>query len=200
MFAALMRRTYQLLTLLYPVEFRREHRNDMIFVFDELVADRGLLAATGRTSIDLIVTVPRYRLEAVMTESQTTRVITTAIAGLLSLGVASVAMLGLVWVGAVLILGGVGLALANRSRLARAIRTTPERSLRTHRLRLAALSAGVFVVCLVAHLAVIWDEEPTTARDGIPSLLGMAAFCVAVSFLVAGLLTPRAIAMPSSEG
>jgi hypothetical protein len=188
-----VRRTYGLLILLYPAEFRREHRDDMVFLFDDLVADRGLLVATGRASIDFIVTAPRYRLEAVMTESQAARVLTMAIVGLLMLGVASIGMLALAWwVGAVFILGGVGLALANRSRLARAIRTTPDSSRRTHRLRLSALSAGVFVACVVAYLVVVWDEEASTPGLLIPTLLGTAALGGAVWFLAAGLLTPRA--------
>jgi hypothetical protein len=130
-----------------------------------------------------------------------TRVLTAAIAGLLLLAVATNGILGLRWVGALLILCGVGLALANRSRLARAIRTIPpDPPRRTHRLRLSALSAGVFVVCVVAYLVVVWDEEASTPGLLIPTLLGAAALGGAVWVLVAGLLTPRAIARPSSEG
>lgn len=186
-------KSYRALIRLYPRGFRRHYGEDLVQAFDDLVERDGLARAWSRTALDLLVTVPRYQLEAVMIESQATRVLTAAIAGLLLLGVASVGMMGLVWVGAVLILGGVGLALANRSRLARAIRTTtPDSSQRTHRLRLSALSAGVFVVCVVAYFVVIWDEEASTPGLLIPSLLGMAAFCGAVCFLAAGLLTPRA--------
>src|SRR5687768_17407970 len=55
-----------------------------------------------------------------MTESTATRISTAAIAGLPMLGTVSVGMLGSVWLGAGLIFGGAVLALANRSRLARA--------------------------------------------------------------------------------
>ena len=154
MFASLVRRTYRLLIPLYPAEFRREHGDDMVLLFDALVADRGILAATGRTSIDLIVTVPRYRLEAVMTEFRATQVLTTAIAGLLVLGVAS-PMVGLPWVGPVLILAGLGLVIANRGRLARAIRT-PDSSRRTRRLRMSALSAGIFAAAVVGY-GFVWS-------------------------------------------
>ena len=69
-----------------PLAFRREFGDDMLLLFDSLVADRGILAATSRTSLDLIVTVPRYRLETVMTDSRATQVLTATIAGLLVLG------------------------------------------------------------------------------------------------------------------
>ena len=68
MFAPLIRRGYQLLIPLYPAAFRREFGGDMLLLFDSLVADRGILAATSRTSLDLIVTVPRYRLETVISD------------------------------------------------------------------------------------------------------------------------------------
>jgi hypothetical protein len=196
MFASLARRTYKLLTLLYPAEFRREHRDDMVLVFDELLADRGLLAATSRTSIDLVVTVPRYQLEAVMSESHATQVLTTAIAGLLILGFASV-MVALPWAAPVLILAGLGLALANRGRLARAIRT-PDPSRRGRMLRMSALSAGVFVACVIAYFIVIWDEEASTPGLLIPSLLGTFAMFGAVGFLVAALSTPRTEIYPGA--
>jgi hypothetical protein len=49
------------------------------------------------TTIDLLVTVPRYRLEAVMTESNATRVLTLAIPGLLGLGAVSALEGGFPW-------------------------------------------------------------------------------------------------------
>lgn len=191
MFASLSRRTYRLLIRLYPAEFRREYGDDMVLIYEQLVADRGVLVATGRASIDLIVTVPRYRLEAVMTESQATRALTTIIAGLIVMGVSSLAMLGLPLVGAVLILAGVGLALAGRGRLARALRSVPDVSRRGRRLRWSALSAGVFAACVVGYFVVLWDNEVSTPGLLIPTLLAPVALCSAVYFLVAGLLTPR---------
>jgi hypothetical protein len=187
--ATFVRWAYRVLVRLYPAEFCREYGDDMMLLFDELVADRGILAATTRTSIDLIVTVPRYRLEASMTEIRTTRMLAVAIAGLLVLGVAT-PMMGLLWSGPVLIVAGLGLMLANRGRLARAIRT-PDSSQRTRRLRLSALSAGVFAAAVVGYVIVIWDEEASTLGLLLPSLLGMAALVGAVWFLIAGLLTPR---------
>ena len=174
MFAPLVRRGYQLLIPLYPAAFRREFGDDMLLLVDSLVADRGILAATSRTSLDLIVTVPRYRLETVMTDSRATQVLTATIAGLLVLGFIS-PMAGLPWwPSPLLILAGLGLTVANRTRLAHAIRT-PDSSRRSRRLRLSALSAAVFAAAVVGYGVVIWDETASTLGLLLPSFLGTAA-------------------------
>lgn len=195
MFAPLVRRGYQLLIPLYPAAFRREFGGDMLLLFDSLVADRGILAATSRTSLDLIVTVPRYRLETVMTDSRATQVLTATIAGLLVLGFIS-PMAGLPWwPSPLLILAGLGLTVANRTRLAHAIRT-PDSSRRSRRLRLSALSAAVFAAAVVGYGVVIWDETASTLGLLLPSFLGTAALVCSAWFLVAGLLTPRSANIP----
>lgn len=194
MFAPLIRRGYQLLIPLYPAAFRREFGDDMLLLFDSLVADRGILAATSRTSLDLIVTVPRYRLETVMTDSRATQVLTTTIAGLLVLGFIS-PMAGLLWLSPLFFLAGLGLIVANRTRLAHAIRT-PDSSRRRHRLRLSALSAAVFAAAVVGYGVVIWDETASTLGLLLPSFLGTAALVCSAWFLVAGLLTPRSANIP----
>ena len=194
MFAPLVRRGYQLLIPLYPAAFRREFGDDMLLLFDSLVADRGILAAASRTSLDLIVTVPRYRLETVMTDSRATQVLTATIAGLLVLGFIS-PMAGLLWPSPLLILAGLGLTVANRTRLAHAIRT-PDSSRRSRRLRLSALSAAVFAAAVVGYGVVIWDETASTLGLLLPSFLGTAALVCSAWFLVAGLLTPRSANIP----
>ena len=194
MLASLACRTYHRMIALYPNELRRQYGEDMEFVFNELIADRGVLAATTRTTIDLIVTVPRYRLEAVMSKTHATRTLNVAIAGLLALGAFGATALGTdglgTWIFAGMILTGLGLAIANRGRLARSIRTANP-SQRSHRLRLAALNAGVFAASVVAYLIVVWDEEASTPGLLIPSLLGTVALVGAIGFLLAGLFTPR---------
>lgn len=196
MLASLVRRTYRRMIALYPNELRREYGDDMEFVFNELIADRGLLAATTRTTIDLIVTVPRYRLEAIMTNTQATCTLNVAIAGLLALGAFGATALGTdglaTWICVGMILAGIGLAIANRGRLARSIRTTNP-SQRSHRLRLAALNAAIFAACQAAFLIVVSHAEGIGSLGLlIPSLLGTVALVGAVGFLLAGLLAPRA--------
>ncbi len=170
----------------------------MALVFEELIADRGVLAATARTAIDLIVTVPRYRLEAVMTESNTTRALTLAIPGLLGLGAVSALVGGQPLVSAVMVLVAAGLFIANQGRLSRSIRTpaspprTADASARTHRLRLAAFSAGVCGACLIGFMIVTWDGEVSSIALLLPTTVGPIALVAALWFLVTGLLTPRA--------
>ena len=194
MLASLACRTYRRMIALYPNELRRQYGDDMEFVFNELIADRGVRVAMTRTTIDLIVTVPRYRLEAIMTNTQATRTLNVAIIGLLALGAFGATALGTdglaTWIFAGMILTGIGLAIANRGRLARSIRTANP-SQRSHRLRLAALNAAIFAASVVAYLIVVWDGEASSPGLLIPSLLGTVALVGAVGFLLAGLLTPR---------
>lgn len=194
MLASLACRTYRRMIALYPNELRREYGHDMEFVFNELIADRGVRVAMTRTTIDLIVTVPRYRLEAIMTNTQATRTLDVAIIGLLALGAFGATALGTdglsTWIFAGMILTGLALAIANRGRLARSIRTA-DPSQRSHRLRLAALNAGIFAASVVAYLIVVWDGQASSPGLLIPSLLGTVALAGAAGFLLAGLLTPR---------
>ena len=189
MLAPLLRRTYRHLIALYPTDLRREHGDDMVVVFDELIADRGVVAATTRTTVDLFVTVPRFRLEALMTKNHATHTLNFVIAALVAVGIFGVTAVG-TWVGAVPIVAGLMLAGANRGRLARSIRTSNP-SQRSHRFRLAALNAAIFAVCVGAYMAVTWDGEASTPGLLIPTLLGTAALVGAIGFLLAGLFTPR---------
>jgi hypothetical protein len=89
--------------------------------FTDLVRDRGVRAAWARTCVDLIVTVPRYRLERVMNEQHS--LITV------NIGITLLALGGVVgWVtdlypGMVLFVAAVALGVAQRSTLSQAIRT-----------------------------------------------------------------------------
>lgn len=190
MSAALARRSYRILVNLYPASFRREYGQDMVALFEDLIADRGAAAATIRTGVDLVVTVPRYHLEAVMTTPHATAAHTATLAALPILGVSAI-MIGLPWwVGTTLILAGAALLLANRGRLARSIRT-PDTSRRTHRLRLAAAGAAIFTACVLGYLVVISGEDASTLGLLGTALPGMAALVATVGYLLAGLATPR---------
>ena len=129
-----------------------------------------------------------------MTSTHATRTLNVTIAGLLALGAFGATASGprsRMWICAGLILAGLALAIANRGRLARSIRTANP-SQRSHRLRLAALNAGIFAASVVAYGIVTWDGEASTPGLLIPSLLGTVALVGAVGFLLAGLFTPRA--------
>jgi hypothetical protein len=112
---------YRAVIRLYPREFRARYRDDLVQHFTDLVNERGLRAAWTRTAVDLIVTVPRYRLEAIMNERHSTTTLTVAITLLAAGGLLSVP--AGIYPGIVLLPLAGALAVGQRSALARAIRT-----------------------------------------------------------------------------
>ena len=177
---------YRSLVHLYPRGFRGEYGDDLAQHFADLVGDRGARAAWTRTALDLIVTVPRYRLESIMSEPRSTTTLNIAIVLLMTGGVASV-MTG-VGPGLVLFLAAAVLVVSQRSTLARAIRT-PDSNRRRHRLNVAAILGLIFVVTYTAYLALIGDSW--TVRETALSLVGTSAMVGAVVYLILGLLTPK---------
>jgi hypothetical protein len=79
-------RVYRLAVRLYPRAFRTEYGDDLVEAFTALVSDLGPRRAWTRTFIDLITTLPRYRLEALVNpQRKTAPLAAAAIAALLSL-------------------------------------------------------------------------------------------------------------------
>jgi hypothetical protein len=180
---------YRALLLLYPTDFRREYGDDMVFLFEDMIRDQGISPATRRTLLDLIVTVPRCRLEAVMTEIRATQTLIASIAALSALGVAAVFM-GLPFLGLALMVIAATLAGANRSRLALAIRT-PDTPRRHHRLVLAGLCVAGFAASVMAFMVVVSDGTAGTWGLLLPSVAGTLSIAGTLWFLIAGILTPR---------
>lgn len=179
---------YEALLRLYPKAFREEYGPDLVALHEELAADRGLAFARRRTALDLIVTVPRYRLEHIMSEQHSTTALYVIIFGLAALGALGFvtafgppALLFLVAAGVV--------AVAQRAQLARAIRT-PDTNVRRRRLRAAAVCAVVFVAC---NGIWFWDinDDSLDLAGVLASLVGTAAMIATVVLLLAGLFTPR---------
>ncbi|OFW64561.1 MAG: hypothetical protein A2135_08600 [Actinobacteria bacterium RBG_16_67_15] len=78
-------RVYRLAVRLYPRAFRTEYGDDLVGAFTALVSDLGPRRAWGRTFIDLIATLPRYRLEALVNpQRKTAPLAAAAIAAMLS--------------------------------------------------------------------------------------------------------------------
>jgi hypothetical protein len=59
-------RIYRALTLLYPQDFRDHYRDDLTQAHADLVHQRGRSRGWCRSGLDLLITVPRYRLETIM--------------------------------------------------------------------------------------------------------------------------------------
>jgi hypothetical protein len=180
-------RVYRACIVLYPRTFRRQYREDLVQHFDDLVVDRGLRGACLRTGLDLVITIPSYRLERIMSQehSATTLVVIiplVAAAGLVSLLTGLYAGIALLGVAAVL-------AVAQRSSLARALRT-PVAGLRRRRLTISGVLTVVFIVCYGVYAMLIGDTW--TLRETILAGVGTLAMIGAPIFLVVGLLTPKA--------
>ena len=179
-------RLYRGLVRLYPSQFRRDYGDDLVQHFADLVTDRGAQAAWARTSLDLTITIPRYRLEQLMNQHQSTTALYLTV-GLLSLG--GVAMLTLDnQIGIVVLIAGLVLGLTQRSALAASLRV-PDSSLRRKRLRTAAVLGVTFALSYVTFVLTVGDSWTTT--DTLLALIGTPAMIAAPLFLIAGLLTPR---------
>lgn len=180
---------YRSLVRLYPREFRGRYGDDLAQHFSDLVTDRGTRKAWTRTSIDLIVTLPRYRLESIVTEQHSATTLNVAITLLAAGGVLSV-LTGL-YPGAVLLVVAVVVGVAQRSTLARAIRT-PDSNRRRRRLGTAAILTVVFLAAMVSYMWAVSDEDVSGTSLVLHNAIGVPAMVGAIVFLIAGLLTPKA--------
>ncbi|MFP5326574.1 MAG: hypothetical protein ACLGHT_03715 [Acidimicrobiia bacterium] len=175
-------RAYQAALRLYPAGFRREYSADMVDLFARLVEDRGAAATWRRCAVDLAVSVPRYRLEAVMNRPATSTTV-FAVAGLLaaagiitlSLGAAPGIALG-VLAGAV--------ALTQRSALARSLDAGP--SQRRRWAAAAAGSAAVFASSVGSWLYHVDNFD--SLSDTSLMLHGLVGSSTIVATVVFGLL------------
>lgn len=180
-------RLYRACIILYPPTFRRQYREDLVQHFDDLVVDRGRRGACLRTGLDLVITVPNYRLERIMNQQRSATTLVVIISLLAGAGMLSL-LIGL-YAGLVLLGAAAVLAVAQRSSLAKALRT-PVAGLRRRRLRISAVLTVVFVVCYAVYAMVIGDTW--TLRETILAGIGTLAMIGAPLFLVVGLLTPKA--------
>lgn len=188
---------YRFFVRLYPREFRREYGEDLAAHYADLVADRGARAARTRTALDLAITIPRYRLEHIMSDRHAATAVTFTI-GVLAVG----GLVGLatdVYPGllplALLALAAL-LAVAQRSTLARALRV-PDSTVRRHRMRTAGVLALIFAASYITFNLVIGDSW--TGRETALTIVGLLALLGAVGYFIAGLLTPRTPGRPATH-
>ena len=180
---------YRALIRLYPRDFRDRYRDDLEQNFSDLVDDRGAGTAWARIAIDLAVTVPRYRLEAIMTERHSATTLSIAITLLAAAGLLSVPI-GF-YPGIVLLPVAVALAVAQRSTIARSIRT-PDSNRRRRRLTIAAALALLWAVSTTLVLLDIRHEDDWGGKVVVYNLIFFVTLIAAVVYLIVGLLTPKA--------
>lgn len=187
-------RTYRAVVGLYPEGFRSEFGEDLVRHFAELVSDLGPRRAWSRTLLDLIITVPIYRLEAIMTPSRShvalNLTVVTLAAGLVSIFAGATSTLGAIL--GVVLLGAVAVvAITQRSKLARSLR--PANGSRARRFTFAAISGAVLAAAIVGYVMAIGDGHISGGVLVAFNLVGMVALIATGVFLAKGLRTPRTI-------
>lgn len=174
---------------LYPKDFRVCYRDDLVQHFADLAINRGTFAACARTSLDLIVTVPRYRLEKIVSLHRTTALNLTV--GLLAAGGILSLVVG-VYPGLVLLAVAVAFVIAQRSSLAQAIRT-PDSRQRSRRLTAAATFAALCLGTVAVAMLDLWGEDSWGNKVIAYNAAFVLSLVGAVVSLIAGLLTPNAL-------
>jgi hypothetical protein len=114
---------YRALIRLYPNDFRLHYRDDLVVHFNDLVQRDGPVRAWRRTAVDLLVTVPLYRLESVMNTHRTAAIFVAIIVALVVAAIGTVAT-GFAPLAFAAVMIAVVLAFTARSRLASSLRPT----------------------------------------------------------------------------
>jgi uncharacterized membrane protein YiaA len=181
---------YRTLVRLYPGEFRRHFGDDLVQHFIDLVERDGPASAWRCTLIDLAVTLPRYRLEAIMSPRRSTASL-IAIVTVLAVGAVATFATGFYPLAFLLLLVAGAVAVAERSHLARSLR--PATNDDRHRLwaRSSAL-ALVAVATLVIGIVDLGDEEHwPVGRVMAYNVVFFGAGIAAVAYLLVGLRRPH---------
>ncbi len=180
-------RVYQHLLRLYPRDFRDRYGDDLLQIHTDLSAELGPRRAWRRVTLDLIVTVPRYRMEKLMKEQHTSAVLTAAIVVMACVGIVS-PFVGL-YPGVLLLPLAVLLAVTQRSKLARSMDVTDGDRLRRKRLKASAMLAASLPVIYLVSLPILGDDWGTDAK--VAFSLWVAVLIAAVCYFVAGISTPK---------
>jgi hypothetical protein len=172
----------------YPASFRRRYGDDLVAAFEDLCADRGIRVAWWRTTVDLIVTVPKYRLESIMSEHRATLTLTAVTVTLAFAGFATLAV-GAWPISVGLISVAVVILVSQRSALARSLHPGGRNRRRRHLLVGAIVAIAVFAGLVAAYLADIGDERVGNGALMIYNVVGLLSLVSAVVLTVAGLRT-----------
>lgn len=184
-------RVYRGLLVLYPRDFRDRYTDDLVQTLTDLSAELGPRKAWRRVTLDLVVTVPRYRLETVMKDERSSTLLTIAITVMAVAGITSV-FVGLNH-GVVLVpLAGVA-AITQRSNLARSIDAVDGTGLRRKRLRTASVLAASLPVIYLVSLPILGNHWGTDAAVAFGLWVGV--LIAAVCYAIAGISTPKSRAI-----
>lgn len=180
-------RVYKNLLRLYPRDFRDQYGDDLLQIHTDLSAELGPRRAWRRVTLDLIVTVPRYRIETLMKEQHTSTVLTAAIVVMACVGIVS-PFAGL-YPGALLLPLAVLVAATQRSKLARSMDVTDCDRLRRKRLKASAMLAASLPVIYLVSLPILGDHWGTDAKVAFG--VWLAVLIAAACYFVAGISTPK---------
>ena len=182
---------YRNLLLLYPRDFRDRYADDLVQTLADLSGELGPRRAWRRVALDLVVTVPRYRMETLMKEEHSATVLTVAIVAMACAGIISL-FIGL-YPGVLLLPLAAVVAITQRSKLARSMDVVDGTRLRRKRLRTAAVLAASLPVIYLVSLPILGDQWGTDAvvAFGIWAAVLIAAVC----YFIIGIATPKSRAV-----
>ena len=179
--------------MLYPRDFRDRYGDDLVQTLTDLSAELGPRRAWQRVTLDLVVTVPRYRMETLMKQEHNSMVLIAATTAMACAGIISLFIDGL-YLGVLLVPLAAIVAITQRGKLARSMDTVEASRLRRKRLRIAAVLAMSLPVIYLVSLPILGDEWGTDAIVAFG--LWTAVLIAAVSYFVSGITTPKSRVIP----
>ncbi len=180
-------RAYRSLLVLYPRDFRDRYSDDLVQTLTDLSAELGPRRAWRRVTLDLVVTLPRYRMETLMKQEHSSTVLTVATIAMACAGIIS-PFAGL-YFGVLLVPLAAVVAITQRGRLARSMDAVDASQFRRKRLKIAAVLAVSLPFIYLVSLPILGDEWGTDAKVAFG--LWTAVLIAAVSYFVAGITTPK---------
>jgi hypothetical protein len=186
-------RVYRNLLLLYPRDFRDRYGDDLVQALTDLSGELGPHRAWRRAALDLVVTVPRYRMETLMKEEHRSTFLTFAIMLMACAGIVFPLVTGGSWgllVSVLLWATAAFVAITQRSKLARSMDAVNGTRLRRTRLTTAAVLALLLPVMYVTIPYLLGDHWGVDAI--VAFSLWFVVLIAAVSYFIAGITTPKA--------
>lgn len=188
-------RLYRSLLLLYPRDFRDRYGDDLVQNLTDLSGELGPRRAWRRATLDLVVTVPRYRMETLMKEAHRSTFLTLAITLTACAGIVLLLVDGGPWglfVSVLLWAVAAVVAITQRSKLARSMDSVDGTRLRRKRLSTAAALALLLLVMYVVIPYLLGDHWGTDAV--VAFSLWFAVLIASICYFIAGITTPKSVA------